>query len=140
VSAARAIPMIAYEDASSAAEWLARAFGFRELERFNDERGVPTDIVMDLEGAEVIVGHPSDAYVSPRRHAETCADARAWLDQPYIVDGVVMEVADVDAHLTHARAAGARLLSELETNEFQRQYRVEDLEGHRWMFATPVRR
>jgi len=27
-----------------------------------------------------------------------------------------------------------------ETNPLQRQYRVEDLEGHRWMFATRVGR
>jgi uncharacterized glyoxalase superfamily protein PhnB len=56
---------------------------------------------------------------------------------PYIVDGVHVSVRDVDAHFERARAAGARILSAPETNEFQRQYRVEDLEGHRWMFATP---
>ena len=39
-----------------------------------------------------------------------------------------------------ARAAGATILSELEENTGvgQRQYRAEDLEGHRWMFATPA--
>jgi uncharacterized glyoxalase superfamily protein PhnB len=134
-----AIPMIAYEDASRASEWLVRAFGFRELERFSDARGVVTDIVMDLEGAQVLIGHPSDAYVGPRRHVETCAAARAWLDHPYIVDGVVIDVADVDAHFERAQLAGAEILSALESNDRQRQYRVEDLEGHRWMFATPLR-
>src|SRR5690606_7333301 len=34
----------------------------------------------------------------------------------------------------HAAAAGATLLSEVETNPYGRSYRVEDLEGHRWMF------
>ncbi len=47
-------------------------------------------------------------------------------------------MAAVSALCTRARAAGATILSELEGNEGigQRQYRAEDLEGHRWMFAT----
>ncbi|MCA5894626.1 hypothetical protein LEP48_14900 [Isoptericola sp. NEAU-Y5] len=36
-----------------------------------------------------------------------------------------------------AAAAGATLLSEVETNPYGRSYRVEDLEGHRWMFMQP---
>ena len=130
--------MLAYQDAARAAEWIARAFGFRELERFSDTRGVVTDVVMDLDGARVIVGHPNDAYQGPRRHAEGCETARAWLDTPFVVDGVLVYVDDLTAHIDRARAAGARILSEIETNPIQRQYRAEDLEGHRWMFATPA--
>lgn len=136
---ARVIPMLAYEDAARASEWLARAFGFTELERFSDDRGVVTDIVMQIEGAKLMIGHPSDAYAGPRQHARACAAARAWLDHPYIVDGVLVEIADVTAHFQRAKAAGASILSALESNDVQRQYRVEDLEGHRWMFATPRR-
>jgi uncharacterized glyoxalase superfamily protein PhnB len=135
----RIIPMLAYEDASKAAEWLARAFGFTEIERFKDGRGVVTDVVMELEGGQVIIGHPSDKYEGPRRHARSCTAMSSWLDHPYIVDGVHVEVSDVDAHFDRARRAGARILSEIEANDFQRQYRAEDLEGHRWMFATAVR-
>jgi len=42
---------------------------------------------------------------------------------------------DVDTHFGRAKRAGAKILTEPETNERGRQYRVEDLEGHRWMFA-----
>jgi uncharacterized glyoxalase superfamily protein PhnB len=51
---------------------------------------------------------------------------------------VHVSVDDVDAHYDRAVAAGATILSELEDNPGigQRQYRAEDLEGHRWMFAT----
>jgi uncharacterized glyoxalase superfamily protein PhnB len=50
-----------------------------------------------------------------------------------------VSVDDIDAHYARARAGGATILSELEDNPGvgQRQYRAEDLEGHRWMFATP---
>jgi uncharacterized glyoxalase superfamily protein PhnB len=67
-----------------------------------------------------------------------CEQARTWRQRPYVVDGVHVSVDDVDAHYAQARAAGATILSELEDNTGigQRQYRAEDLEGHRWMFAT----
>src|SRR5437762_3634035 len=69
----RVIPMLAYEDASRAADWINKVFGFREAERFHDSVGTVTDVVLDLDGATVIVGHPSDAYQGPRRHAQACA-------------------------------------------------------------------
>jgi uncharacterized glyoxalase superfamily protein PhnB len=62
------------------------------------------------------------------------------LSTPFIVDGVLVYVDDIDVHFERARASGATVLSALEDNTAigQRQYRVEDLEGHRWMFAQPV--
>ncbi len=131
----RVIPMLAYEDAGRAADWIGTVFGFHEAERFHDGRGTVTDVVLELDGATVLVGHPSDAYQGPRNHAQACALARRWLEPPFIVDGLVVYVDDVDAHFERAKRGGAKILSELETNERQRQYRAEDLEGHRWMFA-----
>jgi len=43
-------------------------------------------------------------------------------------------VDDLDAHLSHARAGGAKILSDIEQTGF-RAYQAEDLEGHRWTFA-----
>jgi PhnB protein len=131
----RAIPMLAYEDAGRAADWITKVFGFRETERFHDGVGTVTDVVLDLDGAEVLVGHPTDAYQGPRRHAQACALARQWLETPYIVDGVVVYVDDVDTHFGRAKRGGAKILTEPEGDERERKYRVEDLEGHRWMFA-----
>lgn len=134
--AQRFVPMVAYEDASKAAEWLGRAFGFTERERFHDPKGVVTDVVLQYGDEIFLAGHPSSAYRGPRRHALSCATARAWLETPFVVDGVLVYVDDVDDHYRVAKAAGAKILSELEDNPLQRQYRCEDLEGHRWMFAT----
>ena len=135
------IPMLAYADAGRAADWICRAFGFRETERFTNATGTVTDVVLERpDGATVLVGHPNDAYEGPRAHADHCAAAARWLDHPVIVDGLVVYVDDVEAHHAAAAAAGARVISGLETNPLQRQYRVEDLEGHRWMFATRAAR
>ena len=49
-------------------------------------------------------------------------------------------VDDVDAHAVQARRAGAEILSEpADQPHGDRIYRVEDFEGHRWMFATHLR-
>jgi PhnB protein len=45
-----------------------------------------------------------------------------------------VHVTDVEAHYRTAQAAGARMLSPIEDQEFGSLYRVEDFEGHRWMF------
>jgi PhnB protein len=54
---------------------------------------------------------------------------------PWVIDGVYVRVNDLDAHYEHAKAAGARILSEPEDTPHGRMYRAEDLEGHRWMFS-----
>lgn len=61
-------------------------------------------------------------------------------EQPFVVDGVLVYVDDIDAHFQRAQASGATVLSSLEDNSEvgQRQYRAEDLEGNRWMFAQPI--
>jgi PhnB protein len=54
---------------------------------------------------------------------------------PYIIDGVLVYVENVDAHIAKARASGATILSEVESGGPGKRYRAEDLEGHRWMFV-----
>jgi len=131
--------MLSYEDVGASADWIAEAFGFTETGRWSDETGRVTHVSMDLDGGEVMLGFPSEDYESPRHHAETCEQARRWSETPFIVDGVHVYVDDIDAHFARASAAGARILSSLEDNSGagQRQYRAEDVEGHRWMFAEP---
>ena len=57
---------------------------------------------------------------------------------PWVIDGVWVRVDDVDAHRERAREAGARLPGDVEDGPVGRLYRVENHEGHRWMFTqTP---
>jgi uncharacterized glyoxalase superfamily protein PhnB len=129
--------MLSYENVGAAADWITQAFGFEEKERYADDDGTVTHITLTLDGAMVFLGYPSPDYRGPKRHAEECEAARRWRETPYVVDGVMVEVDDVAAHFERARAAGATILSELEDNPAlgERRYRVEDVEGHRWMFA-----
>jgi uncharacterized glyoxalase superfamily protein PhnB len=127
--------MLSYEDCDAAAAWLAKAFSFREHERYADEDGRVTHVTLSCGDGVVMIGWPSADYQSPRHHAETCGAAARWLETPYVVDGVYATVDDVEAHCARAREAGARILSEPDEAHGDRLYRVEDLEGHRWMFA-----
>jgi uncharacterized glyoxalase superfamily protein PhnB len=135
----QAIPMISYEDVGAAVDWLCATFGFRESdERYTDGEGRVTHAELELDGATVMLGWPGPDYRSPARHAAECEQAARWLATPWVIDGVQVEVDDIEAHLERARAAGATILRELEDQPFGRLYSAADLEGHRWMFVQPA--
>ncbi len=132
----RVVPMPTYADAGGASAWLCETFGFRERERFVDDRGTVTTAILDVPGGGVVMlGWVGPNYQGPRRHRETCAAARRWQETPYIVDGILVTVEDADRHCARARAAGATVLTAPEDTPHGRIYRAEDLEGHRWMFT-----
>jgi uncharacterized glyoxalase superfamily protein PhnB len=88
------------------------------------------------DGSVIFLSTPSPDYQSPRRHRETCDAAARWLDNPWVVDGCLVHVEDVDAHHQRAAAAGAVILRPPEDVEVAgRLYSAEDGEGHRWMFV-----
>ena len=128
------IPALSYEDGLAALDWLARAFGFRELKRWLWDDGRLAHGEMETGGGVVMLATPSPDYVGPRRHRESCEQARLWSQVPWVIDGVLVYVEDVGAHCERAKQAGAVILSEPEDGSPGRRYRVEDLEGHRWMF------
>lgn len=134
----RVIPMLSYEDVGRAADWIAKAFGFEETGRWTDDDGRVTHLNMELDGGIFMLGWPSPDYQSPKRHAEVCKPARKWSEVPYVVDGVLVNVDDVDSHYERAKKAGAKILSELEDSDNGRLYRAEDIEGHRWMFSQSI--
>ena len=128
------IPMIDYEDGPAAMDWLAEAFGFREVSRLLDEDSRLSHGEMACGDGRIFLASPTPDYESPKRHRERCASARAWSALPWVIDGVLVYVDDVDAHYACAKKAGALILSEPEGGWPGRRYRAEDLEGHRWMF------
>jgi len=133
--AQRAIAMISYEDVGSAADFLIEAFGFTEVgERFADRDGRVTHLELERGGATVMLGWPGPDYMDPSHHASMCAWASAWLATPWVIDGVLVTVEDVDAHHAHAEASGAIILRAPEDGPPGRLYAAADPSGHRWMF------
>ena len=110
------IPELAYADVAQAADWLCRAFGFQERLRIGTHRAQlsfgETGLVLTRAGA---------AEAAPRGH------------------GVMVRVADVDAHYAQAQAAGAQVLSPPTDYPFgERQYTAVDPAGHRWTFTQSI--
>lgn len=140
--AQRIVPMIAYENAGDAIDWLTTAFGFEEREgaRHTGEGGTVTHAELELDGEVVMLATPNPEYQGPRHHRESCEAARRWQDNPWVIDGLFVEVDDVEAHHAQAVAAGAAVIRPLEDNEpvGLRLYTAEDLEGHRWMFGQKL--
>jgi uncharacterized glyoxalase superfamily protein PhnB len=128
------VPMIAYEDGVAALEWLARAFGFRERMRMKNPDGSLAHGEMDAGEGVIMLATPSREYRGPRKHREVCEQARRWSEVPWVIDGVLVSVANVDEHWGVAKREGATILSEPKDDGHGRSYRAEDLEGHRWMF------
>ena len=128
------IPMLAYENGVKALEWLVEVFGFTEKEKFVGEDGTLHHGEIELDGGTVMLATPTPDYESPKTHSQHCEKMKLWTQVPWVIDGVLVYVEDLQSHFDHVKASGAKILSEIETNEPGARYRVEDLEGHRWFF------
>jgi PhnB protein len=126
--------MLSYEDGIVALEWLVKAFGFRERARELGADGLLAHGEIEAGDAIIMLATPTPDYESPAHHRQTCEQARKWSAVPWVIDGVLVYVDDLDAHFARARAAGATILSEIQEGSPGRRYRAEDLEGHRWFF------
>lgn len=121
------LPHLAYRDVAAAIAWLTKAFGFAEHYRYGESgEGV--------NGAQV---HLGDAWIMLRTARPGWASpAQAGLQ----TQSLTVFVEDVDAHFENAKAAGARIVENLHETEYgERQYGVEDLEGHHWLFSRHAR-
>jgi uncharacterized glyoxalase superfamily protein PhnB len=122
------MPMLAYDDAAAAIEFLCKAFGFEERFRMPMPDGT--------------VGHAELACGGDLVMLATTWKA-AGMASPRALEGVHAQlyctVDDVDAHCARARAAGAIVLNEPADQPYgMRTYRVLDPEGHRWIFGSPL--
>ncbi len=108
------IPMIAYEDGPKAMDWLSSAFGFKERTRMLDKGGRLSHGEMQAGDGVIMLASPTPDYHAPRHHRESCEAARKWSAVPYIVDGVLVYVDDVDAHFARAKLRGAAIISDIE--------------------------
>ena len=65
---------------------------------------------------------------------KTAKPLAKWYSVPYVINGTLVYVDDVENHFKTAKENGAGILSEIESGGLGKRYRVEDLEGQRWMF------
>jgi len=121
------LPHIVYQNVADALAWLATTFGFTEYYRYGEPGG-------PVSGAQMYLGN---AYIMVKA-AQPGAASPAQLG--YGTQSLTVFVDNVDAHYQRTKSAGAKITEELhETCYGERQYGVEDLDGHRWLFSQHAR-
>jgi uncharacterized glyoxalase superfamily protein PhnB len=118
------LPHLVYQDVVAAINWLATTFGFVEHYRYGDP----------AQGAQMHLGNAWIMLRSARPGSASPMHAGLWNQS------LTVFVDDVDAHFERSRVVGARIVEDLhETMYGERQYGVEDLEGHHWLFSRHAR-
>jgi uncharacterized glyoxalase superfamily protein PhnB len=117
------LPHIVYRDVDVAIQWLSSVFGFVEHYRYGESSGAQ----MHLGAAWIMVRKARQGEATP-------SQLGCW------TQSLTVFVDDVEAHYQKAKAAGAKIVEELnETPYGEFQYGVEDLDGHHWLFARHAR-
>jgi uncharacterized glyoxalase superfamily protein PhnB len=118
------LPHLVYRSVADASDWLSRVFGFVEHYRY----GQPVSgIQMHLGNAWIMLHGLREGTDSPANLG-------------FGTQTLTIFVPDVDAHSARPKREGGKIWEELhETVYGERQYGVEDLDGHRWLFSRHVR-
>jgi uncharacterized glyoxalase superfamily protein PhnB len=122
IPTATVVPVLVYPDVRAAVAWLTDVFGFRERLRIGESHRSQLNVGAD--GAVIVCDVRHD-QVPPTRGA--------------VASYVMVRVDDVHAHHRHSVERGANVLMEPTDFEYgERQYSVEDLAGHHWMFTETL--
>ena len=123
----RIVPYLAYAEAPAAIEFLCRAFGFEERFRLPMPDGSIGHAEIVHNGNVVMLASAGKemGFMSPN-------------DLSGVHSQLLCHVNDVDAHYERAKAAGATIATAPRDQHGERIYRAMDLEGHRWIFSSPL--
>jgi uncharacterized glyoxalase superfamily protein PhnB len=120
---------LAYKDPEAAIGWLSKAFGFDIAMVIRDDSGQIIHSEMGIGNGYVMIGN----------------EWREHIKAPGNIGGAntqtvhIQLTEDIDAHCERARAAGAVIDMEPETQFYgDRTYRAFDPEGHMWTFAQTI--
>ncbi|MGB0125910.1 MAG: VOC family protein [Silvibacterium sp.] len=118
------LPHVSYQNLADAIAWLTNTFGFKEHYRYGEP---VSGAQMHLGEAWIMVSSAGPGKTSPAYSGYSSQSLTVFVD-------------DVDAHFSRTKSAGAKIVEDLnETIYGERQYGVEDLEGHHWLFSRHAR-
>jgi uncharacterized glyoxalase superfamily protein PhnB len=127
-----------YEDAPAAIDWLCQAFGFEVRLKIEGEGGSIEHSELTygegliMVGQAGLAGKPSFCKSPPSLGGANTQNMMVYVD-------------DADAHCEHARANGAKIVTEPKTTDYgeewwtDRGYECEDIGGHHWWFVQRLR-
>lgn len=119
-------PILRYNDARAAIQWLCATFGFTELFSVPPSGEPVRHAQLKLGDNIVMLGttRPDDGIQSPLTLGAT-------------TQALSVYVADVAAHYAQSQAAGALIVQPLVATDFgSQEYHARDLEDHLWIFSN----
>lgn len=119
-------PILRYNDARGAIQFLCATFGFIELFSVPESGPTVRHAQLKLGTNVVMLGsvRPDEGTASP----QTLGVA---------TQALYVYVENLDAHYEGARRAGAQIVSPpVDTDFGSREYHARDVEGHLWTFGT----
>jgi uncharacterized glyoxalase superfamily protein PhnB len=124
------IPALRYRDAKAAIEWLCNVFGFERHAVYPGPNDTIGHAELALNGGMIMLGSGKDDEYS-----------RGFTSPSEIGDretrGVYIIVSDADAVYARAKAAGGKIVRELQNTDYgSREFSVKDPEGHSWSAGT----
>ena len=124
------MPALRYRDANAAIEWLCNVFGFERHAVYPGPNNTVGHAELTLGGGMIMLGSAKDdeygrGFKSPSElgNIET--------------RGTYIVVADADAVSARAKAAGGKIVREIQNTDYgSREFIVKDPEGHSWSVGT----
>jgi uncharacterized glyoxalase superfamily protein PhnB len=129
MAGSRIIPILRYEDAPAAIEWLCEAFGF-ERHLVVQHEGVVAHAQLRLADDMIMLGSVRKDHLGQWLGTVREMEGKNTMSSYLVVD-------DVDAHHDRARSAGAEIVYEPTDQDYGgRLYSCLDPEGNLWHFGS----
>ena len=126
------IPVLRYQDAPAAIDWLCQAFGFETHLVVPNDDGTIAHAQLSFGNGMVMLGSVLKNEV----------EFGSLLKQPDEVGGrqtqsIYVVVTDADAAYTRAKAGGAKIVMEIRDEDYGgRDFSCRDLEDYLWSFGS----
>lgn len=121
---------LCYRDPKAALKWLEKAFGFETFMVITDDDGNLGHSEMRFGDSVIMVGNE---WSADHKSPSSLGGKNTQTIHIHITE-------DVDKHCARARAAGAEIIMEPQTQFYgDRTYRARDLEGHIWTIGQTVK-
>ena len=129
-SASTIMPALRYRDANAAIEWLCSVFGFERHAVYPGPDNTIGHAELTLNGGMIMLGSCKDDEYG--RGFKTPAELGNIETR-----GAYIVVANADAVYARAKAAGGKIVRELQNTDYgSREFTVKDPEGHSWSVGT----
>lgn len=124
------MPALRYKDANAAIDWLTRVFGFERHAVYPGPNNTVGHAELTLGGGMIMLGSVKDDEYG--RGFKSPSDLGNMESR-----GAYIVVADADLVYERAKAAGGRIVREIQNTDYgSREFSVKDPEGHSWSVGT----